>query len=187
MGVVAKHRRRLARLGQHPLDAPPGAWATTAPPPRDGNHVEILIDGEVALARMVKEMRAARSSIHLSGWFLSPEFVMAEEDGVPVVVRNLLAEVAQNIDVRVLLWGGAPLPLFRPSRRMARAVRQELLRAGPIRCELDTRERPLHCHHEKTIVIDGELAFVGGYRPDRAGRRSPRQLAAPVTRWCRVA
>ena len=162
MGVVANHRRRLAHLGQHPLDAPPGAWATTAPPPRDGNHVEILIDGEVALARMVKEMRAARSSIHLSGWFLSPEFVMAEEDGVPVVVRNLLAEVAQNIDVRVLLWGGAPLPLFRPSRRMARAVRQELLRAGPIRCELDTRERPLHCHHEKTIVIDGELAFVGG-------------------------
>ena len=34
--------------------------------------------------------------------------------------------------------------------------------AGRIRCELDPRERPLHCHHEKTIVIDGREAFVGG-------------------------
>ena len=31
-----------------------------------------------------------------------------------------------------------------------------------IRCELDSRERPLHCHHEKTIVVDDRVAFVGG-------------------------
>ena len=69
----------------------------------------------------------------------------------------------ERVDVRVLLWAGAPLPLFRPSRRMARRTRaRELRRAGPIRCVLDTHERPLHCHHEKTIVIDGRVAFVGG-------------------------
>jgi phosphatidylserine/phosphatidylglycerophosphate/cardiolipin synthase-like enzyme len=27
---------------------------------------------------------------------------------------------------------------------------------------LDARERPLHCHHEKLVIVDGELAFVGG-------------------------
>ena len=31
-----------------------------------------------------------------------------------------------------------------------------------IPCALDAKERPLHCHHEKTIVIDDHLAFVGG-------------------------
>ena len=41
-------------------------------------------------------------------------------------------------------------------------TRAELVAAGRIRCELDPRERPLHCHHEKTIVIDGREAFVGG-------------------------
>ena len=31
-----------------------------------------------------------------------------------------------------------------------------------IRCETDPREHPFHCHHEKTVVVDGEVAFVGG-------------------------
>ena len=40
---------------------------------------------------------------------------------------------------------------------------QDKLTAGTrIRCALDARERPLHCHHEKTIVIDDRVAFVGG-------------------------
>ena len=159
--VCAHHTRRLAKLGKHPLAPVSGGWAEDAPSPRDGNRLEVLIDGEQALARMVAEMRRATAFIHLSGWFMSPDFVM--QDGpAPVVVRNLLAELGQRVDVRVLLWAGAPLPVFHPSRREARKVRDELRRAGPIACVLDKHERPLHCHHEKTIVIDGRVAFVGG-------------------------
>ena len=33
-------------------------------------------------------------------------------------MRNVLAEVADLIDVRVLIWSGAPLPLFKPSGRV---------------------------------------------------------------------
>jgi phosphatidylserine/phosphatidylglycerophosphate/cardiolipin synthase-like enzyme len=40
-------------------------------------------------------------------------------------------------------------------------VARDLAAAG-IRCGLDSRERPLHCHHEKTIVVDDRVAFVGG-------------------------
>jgi phosphatidylserine/phosphatidylglycerophosphate/cardiolipin synthase-like enzyme len=159
--VRAHHRRRLARLGKRPLAHAIGGWAEDAPPARAGNRLEVLIDGEQALERMVAEMRAATSFIHLSGWFMSPDFVMADGPE-PVVLRNLLAELAHRVDVRVLLWAGAPMPVFRPSRRMAVGVRDELRRAGPIRCVLDKHERPLHCHHEKTIVIDGRIAFVGG-------------------------
>jgi phosphatidylserine/phosphatidylglycerophosphate/cardiolipin synthase-like enzyme len=31
-----------------------------------------------------------------------------------------------------------------------------------IRMELDTKERPMHCHHEKLAVIDGRIAYVNG-------------------------
>jgi phosphatidylserine/phosphatidylglycerophosphate/cardiolipin synthase-like enzyme len=31
-----------------------------------------------------------------------------------------------------------------------------------IQCGLDAKERPMHCHHEKTMVIDDRVAFVGG-------------------------
>ena len=41
-------------------------------------------------------------------------------------------------------------------------MRDELCRGTNIHCALDSRERPLHCHHEKTIVIDDRVAFVGG-------------------------
>jgi phosphatidylserine/phosphatidylglycerophosphate/cardiolipin synthase-like enzyme len=161
-GLVRRHHaRRLARLGSPVLDAPPGGWADEAPPPRAGNDVEVLIDGAAAFRRMAADIRAARAYVHLTGWFMSPDQVLEDGDA-PLVVRDLLAETARRIDVRVLLWAGAPLPVFTPARRLVRTVRDELERAGPIRCALDGHERPLHCHHEKSIVIDGEIAYVGG-------------------------
>ena len=41
-----------------------------------------------------------------------------------------------------------------------------------------TREHPFHCHHEKTIVIDGEVAFVGGIDLTDDGRRPLRHPSA---------
>src|SRR6476619_4913694 len=95
--VRAKHRRRLARLSNPVLDAPPGGWAEDGPPPRPGNRVNVLIDGEAALAEIVEELRGARSHVHLTGWFMSPDFVLCDS-GPPVVLRNLLAEVARRAD-----------------------------------------------------------------------------------------
>jgi phosphatidylserine/phosphatidylglycerophosphate/cardiolipin synthase-like enzyme len=43
-----------------------------------------------------------------------------------------------------------------------RKQRKQLVEHTKIDCALDAKERPLHCHHEKTIVIDDRVAFVGG-------------------------
>ena len=65
--------------------------------------------------------------------------------------------------MRVLAWAGAPLPLFRPSRATSGAMRDGLVDrvadAGRARRATNAR---MHCHHEKTIVIDDRVAFVGG-------------------------
>jgi phosphatidylserine/phosphatidylglycerophosphate/cardiolipin synthase-like enzyme len=160
--VSAHHRRRLRRHGwEHAFDAPPGGWAAGEPPPRTGNDLEILVDGTEALSRIVEELRRAESHVHLTGWFFSPGFVLTREPE-HVVLRNFLAELAERVDVRVLAWAGAPLPLFRPSRADVRRMRAALCGGSRVRCALDARERPLHCHHEKTIVVDDRVAFVGG-------------------------
>jgi phosphatidylserine/phosphatidylglycerophosphate/cardiolipin synthase-like enzyme len=163
-GAVARHHRRrlhhIGRLGA--LDAPAGGWASGPPPARAGNAVEVLIDGAEALPRIAADLERASSHVHLAGWFLSTHFALRREDGDPAVLRNLLAELAERVDVRVLLWAGAPLPLFRPSRAEVRKLRDDLVRGTRIRCALDARERPMHCHHEKTVVIDDRIAFVGG-------------------------
>jgi phosphatidylserine/phosphatidylglycerophosphate/cardiolipin synthase-like enzyme len=160
--ICAHHRRRLRRIGwEHVLDAPAGGWAEGDLPVRPGNRAEVLIDGAEALPVIASALRDARSHVHLTGWYFSPDFQLVR-GADPVVLRNLLAELAERLPVRVLMWAGAPLPLFRPSRGDARTTRDRLIAHTKIECELDAKERPLHCHHEKTIVIDDRLAFVGG-------------------------
>jgi phosphatidylserine/phosphatidylglycerophosphate/cardiolipin synthase-like enzyme len=156
--VLAHHRRRLHRLGRlAALDAPAGGWASGPPPPRGGNRVDLLVDGSSALPALVDAIRAARSHVHLAGWHFTPEL---ELEGT--ALRELLAETAERVPVRMLAWAGAPLPLFHPARSEVLRVRDELVRGTRIACALDNRERPLHCHHEKLAVVDGQVAFVGG-------------------------
>jgi phosphatidylserine/phosphatidylglycerophosphate/cardiolipin synthase-like enzyme len=159
--VVAHHRRRLKRHGwQHAYDPPSdGLWCAGDPPPRDGNAVEVLVDGEDALGRLQEEIAGARDSVLLAGWHFEPSFRLTR--GGPTL-RELLAEAAGHADVRLLTWAGAPLPLFKPSRADVRSMRETMVKGTKIRMELDAKERPMHCHHEKLAVIDGRVAYVNG-------------------------
>ncbi len=180
------HRRRLQRIGWgEALDPAPGRWSGGDPPPRGGNLVEVLVDGAAALPAIAAAVRAASSRVHIAGWYFTPGLAL-EREGTPVVLRNLLAEVAERAEVRVLAWAGAPLPLFRPSRDDVRTMKRELTGGTRIRCELDARERPLHCHHEKTIVVDDRIAFVGGIDlTTEAGDRfdTPRHPSRAAVGW----
>jgi phosphatidylserine/phosphatidylglycerophosphate/cardiolipin synthase-like enzyme len=159
--VLRHHRRRLRRRGWRHAYAPPadGLWCAGDPPPRDGNRLEPLIDGETALARLAEDVAAAEESVLLAGWHFDPSFRLVR--GGPML-RDLLAEAAERVDVRILAWAGAPLPLFSPSRATVRSQRDEIVRGTRIRMSLDAKERPMHCHHEKLAVVDGRVAYVGG-------------------------
>jgi phosphatidylserine/phosphatidylglycerophosphate/cardiolipin synthase-like enzyme len=161
--VAAHHRRRLANHGWgHVLEGRRrGWWATGDPAPRPGNRLDVLIDGEQALTALADEIAAARSHVHLAGWALDPDFAI-RRDGAETTVRELLASVAERAEVRVLLWAGAPVPLIHPTRAEVREAAARLTRGTRIRCALDAHERPLHCHHEKIVVVDGRVAMVGG-------------------------
>jgi phosphatidylserine/phosphatidylglycerophosphate/cardiolipin synthase-like enzyme len=159
--VVAHHARRLTRLGhRQALACPAGGWASTGQAPRKANGLDVLVDGAAALAQLAAAVEAARASVWLAGWFFSPDFRLRVDRAQ--TLRELLAEAARRVEVRVLAWAGAPLPLFHPDRKEVRAVYESLSGETGVRVALDARERPLHCHHEKLAIIDGELAFVGG-------------------------
>jgi phosphatidylserine/phosphatidylglycerophosphate/cardiolipin synthase-like enzyme len=154
------HRRRLTRLGWgHVFDGRPGEWAKGGPPPRPGSYVEVLVDGAEALPAIARAIASARSHVYLAGWHFSPDFQL-EERGRSL--RELLADAAERVDVCLLAWAGAPLPLFHPDRRDVRHTLERLTGGTRIRHGLDARERPMHCHHEKLVIVDGDLAFVGG-------------------------
>jgi phosphatidylserine/phosphatidylglycerophosphate/cardiolipin synthase-like enzyme len=159
--ICAHHRRRLARGGHgRALDPPAGGWADTASyAPVDGSRVELLVDGAAALPRMAEEIAAAKRHVHVAGWFFTPEFRMGRGGST---LRELLADAAERVDVRMLAWAGAPLPLFHPDRREVRRMRDRLIDGTRISMALDAKERPMHCHHEKLVIVDDEVAFVGG-------------------------
>jgi phosphatidylserine/phosphatidylglycerophosphate/cardiolipin synthase-like enzyme len=203
--VRAHHQRRFARLGWayvlesdgsersnaggEPLSSSPGGSAAFGHPVRHGNAVRVHIDGDEALAAAAKAIMAAKSFVHIAGWFASPDFRLTREPNAPTL-RDLLADVAQRADVRVLLWAGPPLPLFKPTRGMAQQVRAAFTERSNVRCVLDQRERTMHCHHEKLVIVDGELAFVGGIDlTDLAGDRrdNPQHLPDRPLGWHDVA
>jgi phosphatidylserine/phosphatidylglycerophosphate/cardiolipin synthase-like enzyme len=178
--MSAHHRRRLRKVGwEHALAAADASWAFGAEPPCDGNAVEVLVDGEEALPRIAEAIAGARSHVHIAGWSVTPDFALSAGE-TPLILRDVLADAAGRVPVRVLLWGGAPLPLYPLSRRVVRGIREALCRGTAIQCALDTHERPLHCHHEKVVIIDDELAFVGGIDlTDLAGNRLDRPSHPP--------
>ncbi len=160
--VVGHHARRLRKVGWgHALEASGREWTRGPFPQRAGNTVDVLIDGATFLPKVADELARAESHVHLAGWYFSPELELTR-GADPAIMRNLLAELADRIDVRVLIWSGAPLPLFRPSRRDVKRMVERMCRRNEIHCELDSCVRFMHCHHEKTIVIDDRVAFVGG-------------------------
>jgi len=160
--TTSHHRRRLARVRwTTAIDPPPGGWVEGEPPPRPGNALSVLVDGAEAFRAMADAIENARSHVHVTGWHVTPDFALTR-DGAPTILRRLLADVATRIPVRVLIWAGAPLPVLRPWRGDVRAIREQLVTGTGVQCALDARERPMHCHHEKTIVVDDRVAFVGG-------------------------
>jgi phosphatidylserine/phosphatidylglycerophosphate/cardiolipin synthase-like enzyme len=161
--IRGRHRRRLTKLGHREsiLPGPGLLWAGGDPPPRAGNSLDVLIDGESVLPAIEEAISGARHHVHIAGWSITPGFALTRGDQ-PAVVKALLAEVARRADVRVLLWAGAPVPVMRPARRDVRQVRDALVRGSGVRVALDTREHLIHCHHEKIVVVDDEVAFVGG-------------------------
>jgi phosphatidylserine/phosphatidylglycerophosphate/cardiolipin synthase-like enzyme len=160
--TTSHHRRRLARVHWTAvIDPAPGGWAEGEPRPRPGNAVTVLVDGAEAFQAMADGIAKAQSHVHLTGWHITPTFAMTRGER-PIVLKELLAEVAARIPVRVLIWAGVPLPVMQPWRGNVRKLRDELTDGNHIQCALDARERPMHCHHEKTIVIDDQVAFVGG-------------------------
>jgi phosphatidylserine/phosphatidylglycerophosphate/cardiolipin synthase-like enzyme len=160
----AHHARRLGKIGRSAQRTPPQdgqLWAAGDPPPREGNAVDVLIEGGEYFPALEEAIRGARHSVLIAGWCITPGFAVLRDEP-PVLLRDLLGEAAESVDVRVLLWAGAPVPVFKPRRASVRDGRDELVRGTRIKVALDAHERPMHCHHEKLVVIDDEIAFVGG-------------------------
>jgi phosphatidylserine/phosphatidylglycerophosphate/cardiolipin synthase-like enzyme len=157
------HRRRLAKIGWGGAFEPGGSqpWVAGHTPARAGNDLQVLIDGEETFQAIIQAVRSARSFVHIAAWHMEHDFQLSEE--LDATLEELLVEAGNRVEVRILLWGGAPLPPpFRPRRGEAKELAARFSGHSGLQLAIDSKERLLHCHHEKIMVIDDDLAFVGG-------------------------
>ncbi|HEY8286590.1 MAG TPA: phospholipase D family protein [Chloroflexota bacterium] len=128
-----------------------------------------LIDGHAFFDDLVHALSTAQHYVYIIGWYMTPAIPLqrgTSESLVATRLHGVLAETAQRLPVRVLLWSGA-LVVFQPDHRAVADVKRSLdeharVTGADLLCELDRSARFSHCHHQKAIVIDGQVAFVGG-------------------------
>ena len=152
-----------ARIGwERALDPPPGGWAAGEPPPGPGNAVEILIDGAQALPAIAEELQRARSHVHIDRLVLLTRLRARTRRRARSCCA--ISSPSSPSGSTCACWSGPGRRCRSFARRDATCGRCAISSptAHEIQCGLDAQERPLHCHHEKTIVIDDRVAFVGG-------------------------
>jgi cardiolipin synthase A/B len=135
-------------------------------PIREGNTVQLLIDGEPAFRRVCQAIEAAEHSVWATITFMWAAFQMP--DGLGTALEVLDRAAKRGVDVRLLFW--------RPDEQTAHHRRNAFWGSADHFALLEQHQFKLgirwdcaqagFCQHQKTWLIDAgtahETAFLGG-------------------------
>jgi cardiolipin synthase A/B len=142
---------------------PDSTFVTTGTyPTRGGNAVQLLIDGEAAFRRVCEAIEAANQSVWATITFMWADFQMPDGRGSALEVLDRAAQ--RGVDVRLIFW--RPDDVTASHRRNAFWGAPEHLGlleafAPKVSIRWDCAETGF-CQHQKTWLIDGQIAFLGG-------------------------
>ncbi|MBC7792519.1 MAG: VTT domain-containing protein [Clostridia bacterium] len=125
----------------------------------------MLIDAEAYYAAFVSAAKKAERSILIVGWDLHSqvELVRPAPGDMPYKLGpflDALAEAKRNLRVHVLAWDYAVL--FASKRDVVPHVRFGAGAHRRVFFEVDAQHPPGASHHQKIVVIDDQVAFIGG-------------------------
>ena len=149
------------RHGKSLLEAGRNCWRI-----EQAERVAFLVDGAAYFSAVRAAAARARRSILILGWDIDSRMLLVPEgadDGLPEPLGdflNALVKRSRKLHVHILNWDFAMLyaadrevlPRYKLGWRTHRRVHFELDGAHPVGAS----------HHQKVVVIDDALAFVGG-------------------------
>lgn len=173
--VHRRHAQTLSDAGVSPAAAArarstwwgdDSRWFAAGAPPREHNQLTPLIDGDAYFLRLYTALTGAQHYVYIAGWCVTPYVPLlrgSADDLLRTRLIDVLSATAARVPVRILLWGGSPF-VMQPTRSVVKATQRifQECGTGDLQCVLDITAQMSHCHHQKAIVVDGELAFVGG-------------------------
>jgi cardiolipin synthase len=123
--------------------------------PTSGNHVDVLVEGNAAYDAIGAAIDGARHHVHA-------QYYLIRNDATGRWFRDrLVAAAKRGVSVRLLLDGFGCFALGAAWRRPLRKAGARVEEFLPMRSVL---LQPVNLrNHRKIIVIDGEIAFTGGF------------------------
>lgn len=137
----------------------PAIWRAATVP-----RLSFLIDGLSYFAKLAEAIRRAQRSIYIVGWDIDSRTHLGSPDDPEIPsLRELLEGVVERepqLEVRILSWDFAPIYSF--EREMFPRLKLGWTTDPRIAFRLDGNHPLGASHHQKIVVIDDRLAFVGG-------------------------
>jgi phosphatidylserine/phosphatidylglycerophosphate/cardiolipin synthase-like enzyme len=188
----------------------PALWAQHGTyPPRQGNEIRILIDGQAAYAEIAVAFGAAKEFIYITFSYGAQDFLLVPETN-ETMFDILRSRRNDGVDVRMVVWQPATNTadtIPDPSPAGIAGVNEG---PGSIQARWDKAKgysgwyksprdhfepfyvdfpAELGCHHQKTYIMDdgdhGVLAFVGGINPVQSYWDTPAHDSLDVRRVVR--
>ncbi len=143
--------------------------------------VAVLVDGEAYFRAVRHAIAQARRSVFVLGWDVDSRVRLVPrgaDDGLPEALGGFLHEAVARcptLHAWVLGWDFPVLYAF--EREWLPTVKLDLRTHRRLRFRLDGRHPLGASHHQKVVVVDDSVAFVGGM--DLAGSRWDRSAHRP--------
>jgi len=150
------------------------------------DRVSLLVDGADYFHAFRECAKLARESLLIIGWDIDGSFRLereATDDGLPVNLRDFLDSLArrrEQLRIHILDWDFAMI--FAADREWLPSYKLDWTTHERLHFHLDSHYPPGASHHQKIVVVDDRVAFVGGldfalgrwdtseHRPDNARR-----------------
>lgn len=151
------------------LEAGKTCWRVGA-----ADRAAVLVDAADYFAAAKSSMQQARSSIHMLNWAFDPDTRLSprrdDDHGPESELGEFLIQLTTErpeLEVRILCWKSAVLVSATQDFFPHRAKR--CFKDTPVQFHLDATVPFGACHHQKVIVVDGQVAFTGSsdFCPDR--------------------
>lgn len=136
-------------------------------PPRAGNLVDVLVDGEATWGLAAEDLEGAQQEIQIATWICRPNMELQRPLDLaladPAARRRFrLGEILERraeagVKVRLLIWGLVYTPII------DRWMRRWYWR-GRDNIDVLEQDHPsfIGSYHQKTLTIDGRVAYCGG-------------------------
>lgn len=136
-------------------------------PPRGGNLVELLVDGEATWDRVAGDLERAQREIQIATWLCRPDIELRRPLALALAeprarARLRLGEIIERraeagVKVRLLIWGLLYTPII------DRWMRRWFWR-GRDNIDVLEQDHPslIGSHHQKTFTIDRRVGYCGG-------------------------